>query len=252
MTTASPLDGAQFVTRLATESEIPRLIAIRHDAFANNPNNTSPDELGELLQAEPDPELGRAPTRDESLARATKTLRDSFAQNKYYHVGIYRLPPNASVVDDEDGLLKDSTDLPEGSEMAGFAMWQKLDENSPQESIETNEKEKESPTLFNRFMAQMNRTREETMKGKKYWFLKLLVIDPSFQRRGLGTKLVKWGTGRADKEGIDAWLESSPMGKGAYLKAGFRVLGMDQLAEPKATRGFVDWPYMIHEYKANQ
>ena len=89
------------------------------------------------------------------------------------------------------------------------------------------------------------------MKGKEYWYLKLLVIDPNHQRKGLGTKLLKWGVEQASKERQDAYLESSPMGKGAYLKAGFRILGMDRLEEPRAKRGYAEWPYMIHEYNSS-
>lgn len=37
--------------------------------------------------------------------------------------------------------------------------------------------------------------------------------------------LVKWGTDRADEEGKDAYVISSPAGKPLYLKAGFEEVG---------------------------
>uniref|UniRef100_V5GUJ8 N-acetyltransferase domain-containing protein n=2 Tax=Kalmanozyma brasiliensis (strain GHG001) TaxID=1365824 RepID=V5GUJ8_KALBG len=202
---------------------------MQHDAF-NDPTNSTHDEVSTLLSAEVDPETGRMPTRDEMEDKMTASHAALFDKEGYCIVGAYS----------------------EAGVMAGFAIWRAISPITPPESVETNKTEKEQPSLFNRFFAQMNRTRDATMEGKRYWFLKLLIIDPSFQRKGLGSKLVNWGTSRADEEGVCAWLESSPMGKGAYLKAGFRVLGMDRVDEPKAQKGYVEWPYMIHEPKGKE
>lgn len=51
--------------------------------------------------------------------------------------------------------------------------------------------------------------------------LDILVIDPKFQRMGIGGKLVEWGTGKADGLSFDACVESSVFGKGLYEKHGF-------------------------------
>lgn len=246
---AASAQQPQYVLRLVQRSEIPIVAQIQHDAF-DDPTNTTPDELAFILNAEPDPELGRALTRDENIAKLIKYRHEDFDAHKYSFVGVYRLPASLpSTFPTGKGEDVPSTTLPEGSQLVGFAMWQRVDQHTVPETPKTDKKAAENPNLLNAFFAQMNRTRESTMQGKTYWFLKILSIDPEHQRKGLGTLLVKWGVERANKEGVDAWLESSPMGKGAYLKAGFRVLGMDRVDEPRAKKGYLEWPYMIHEFK---
>ncbi|TKY86285.1 hypothetical protein EX895_005110 [Sporisorium graminicola] len=247
-------ERGRFVTRLVRESDIPAVARIRYDAFNNNPRNTTRDEMSAILALEIDPELQRIPTRAESIAQLERINRELLASGKVHVVGIYHLPAGSSsppppplTLPEAQGEDRDASDLPPDSVLAGLAIWQYIDEHTPSDIPESNKKELEAPTLLNRFFAKMNRTREAAMQGKRYWFLKLLVIDPEFQRQGLGTILVKWGTARADKDGVHAWLESSPMGKGAYLKAGFKVLGLDRVDEPRAEKGYLEWPYMLHE-----
>ncbi|CBQ72839.1 conserved hypothetical protein [Sporisorium reilianum SRZ2] len=240
--------ATRFVTRLTRPADVPAIACIRHDAFHNNPGNTTRDEMSALLALEIDAELQRIPTRDESIAQLEQTTRELYTKRNVFLVGVYALPPTATVADAE-GEDRDSSDLPEDAVLAGVAIWQKVDLETPPDVPESDKKAQEAPTLFNGFFAQMNRTREGVMHAKAYWFLKLLVIDPHFQRKGLGTLLVTWGTRNADAEHVDAWLESSPMGKGA-LKAGFKVLGVDRVDEPRAERGYLEWPYMLHEPRA--
>nr|POF15165.1 hypothetical protein CFP56_42053 [Quercus suber] len=51
--------------------------------------------------------------------------------------------------------------------------------------------------------------------------LDILAVDPKYQRMGVGGLLVKWGTDEADRQGVEAVVESSVFGKGLYLKNGF-------------------------------
>lgn len=221
---------------------------IQYDAF-NDPLNSTPDEMAAIMQLDADPALGRPSTREESIAKTETRMAGLYAKKKYTIVGVYLLPPSSPAVDSGEGTDADSSTLPTGSRLVGQATWQRVTEHSPSDQPEMDKQEQESPILMHRFMAQLHRTRETVMQGKTYWFLKVLTIDPPYQRKGLGTLLVKWGTKKADQDGVDAWLESSPMGKGAYLKAGFRVLGMDRVEEKRAEKGYVEWPYMIHEHK---
>ncbi|OGE50869.1 hypothetical protein PENARI_c015G00751 [Penicillium arizonense] len=54
--------------------------------------------------------------------------------------------------------------------------------------------------------------------------LDMLAVHPSHQGRGLASKLLKWGLARADEEGVEVYLSSSPEGKPVYEKYGFRAL----------------------------
>lgn len=240
--------------RLLQRSDIASAARISHDAF-NDPNNTTPDEISQILNAEPSPSSGEEQTREQKLEKRVQEELELFDAKNYAYVGAFYIPPFSSSPSANQGVEVgtgedfDSSTLPEGSVLAGFAAWTRITPSTPLEGPAKRAKAEKEPNLLNNFFAKMWSTRESIMANKTYWFLKLLTIDPPHQRRGIGTLLVKWGVEKANKEGVDAWLESSPMGKGAYLKAGFRVLGMDRVEEKKAKRGYVEWPYMIHEYK---
>lgn len=53
--------------------------------------------------------------------------------------------------------------------------------------------------------------------------LDIIFTDPKHQRRGVGSKLVKWGTDRADEMGVDAFLEATRFGRPLYENNGFEV-----------------------------
>jgi len=59
------------------------------------------------------------------------------------------------------------------------------------------------------------------MKDKKHWFLDMICVLPEYQGRGAAGMLMRWGTERADHEGVEAYLEASPVGKPVYEHFGF-------------------------------
>lgn len=48
----------------------------------------------------------------------------------------------------------------------------------------------------------------------EYWYLDLLGVDPKYQRRGIGAKLVKHGFSMTRKGGLPMALEAVVAGKG--------------------------------------
>ncbi|KUI70714.1 hypothetical protein VM1G_06358 [Cytospora mali] len=64
--------------------------------------------------------------------------------------------------------------------------------------------------------------------------LNLLLVDPSYQRKGIGRLLVHEGLDRAAKAGRDVYLRSTPQGRPLYLSLGFeevleqKVIGESQ------------------------
>ncbi|CVK99427.1 uncharacterized protein FMAN_02269 [Fusarium mangiferae] len=52
-----------------------------------------------------------------------------------------------------------------------------------------------------------------------------VVTHPDFRRRGAASMICEWGQKEADKYGKSLSLLATPMGKGLYLKLGYRVLG---------------------------
>ncbi|KAF3083149.1 hypothetical protein TWF569_006860 [Orbilia oligospora] len=54
--------------------------------------------------------------------------------------------------------------------------------------------------------------------------LNILVVDPAYQRRGIGEALVRWGVNKSIKEGLPCALEASRAGKRVYTKCGFEEI----------------------------
>ena len=57
------------------------------------------------------------------------------------------------------------------------------------------------------------------------WYLKVLCVHPGFQRKGIGAKLLDWGLKHARERGEKVYVEASDIGKGLYIKKGFKELG---------------------------
>ncbi len=49
----------------------------------------------------------------------------------------------------------------------------------------------------------------------------MLFTDPSYQKRGAGAMMVKWGTDLADHLMLPAWVEASEIAAPLYRKNGF-------------------------------
>ena len=77
------------------------------------------------------------------------------------------------------------------------------------------------------------------MGERRHWYLELLAARPEWQGKGVGSALLRWGLERADEEGVEAYLEASPAGKGLYEKMGFREVG--RLVVPSREEGGEDF-----------
>lgn len=59
-----------------------------------------------------------------------------------------------------------------------------------------------------------------------HWYVPLIGVDPMFQGRGYGTKLMQQGLAACDRHHQIAYLEAtSPVNRSLYERLGFRVLG---------------------------
>lgn len=57
----------------------------------------------------------------------------------------------------------------------------------------------------------------------------MLGTHPTYQGRGAGTKLLKWGLAKADHDGVEAYVSASPEGKPLYEKYGFVVVDSEEI-----------------------
>ena len=79
-----------------------------------------------------------------------------------------------------------------------------------------------NPKLGAHFFGSLLRTQEEHMSGQVYIFMRLLVVLPQYQGKGIGTRLLRWGLEQADQLGVKVWIDASPAGLGLYKKLGWK------------------------------
>ena len=73
--------------------------------------------------------------------------------------------------------------------------------------------------------------RLETMKGKRYASMMTLVVEPGWERRGVGGKILEWGLREADERGLPCFISASPKGKGLYERLGWAEVGRVSIDE---------------------
>ncbi|KIW35256.1 uncharacterized protein PV07_01961 [Cladophialophora immunda] len=62
------------------------------------------------------------------------------------------------------------------------------------------------------------------IRGKRHLYLHWLTIHPSYQRQGIGQKLLDWGVEVADRENIVSWLFARPAGIRLYERNGWKAV----------------------------
>lgn len=82
---------------------------------------------------------------------------------------------------------------------------------------------------------------------EEHWHLKMLAVDPKWQRNGIGQMLVRWGLEKAQQEDIPAGLESTDAGGAMYLKLGFVEINRIVMLE-----GRVIFPILLWRPKSGE
>ena len=79
--------------------------------------------------------------------------------------------------------------------------------------------------LYNLYFGALNKARLEKLGGKRHIFMAILVIDPEYQRKGVGHELLRWGLEQADEEQVECWIDASAAGHGLYKQLGWEDVG---------------------------
>ncbi|KZP15564.1 hypothetical protein FIBSPDRAFT_867138 [Athelia psychrophila] len=58
--------------------------------------------------------------------------------------------------------------------------------------------------------------------GHKCMYIVAIAVSPAFQKQGIASALMQWGTAQADRDGVACWVHSSHAGWRAFEKNGFR------------------------------
>lgn len=101
--------------------------------------------------------------------------------------------------------------LPDTGEIVGMAKWNIFTNNTipdPAKSSDTTNywKSEEEMAVAGAMAKNFLSLRTEAIQksGGNLISLDILAIDPKYQRNGAGSKLVRWGTQKADELGVDA------------------------------------------------
>lgn len=63
-----------------------------------------------------------------------------------------------------------------------------------------------------------------TSVPSEMWYLVVLAVHPSYQRRGIGQMLLQWGIDQASAESVPIGLEATPEGLKLYERKGFKTV----------------------------
>ncbi|KAF2876174.1 hypothetical protein BDV95DRAFT_560185 [Massariosphaeria phaeospora] len=74
------------------------------------------------------------------------------------------------------------------------------------------------------FMLYLRQARRKFMGTKPFYFLHLIFTDAEHRNRGAAAMLVRWGTEKADRAQLPAYLEATEVGKPLYAKLGFEAV----------------------------
>ena len=90
-------------------------------------------------------------------------------------------------------------------------------------------------------------------EGAKARYVIAINISPSYQSRGVGSALLKWGTSKADEDGVFCWVHASEAGQNAFEKAGFKEIGklqvnLDEYAGGRKNGDGGDWGSYTFRY----
>jgi len=75
------------------------------------------------------------------------------------------------------------------------------------------------------------------------WYLDGLAVDPSYQRRDIGRKLMQWGMERSREEDVPITLTASPAGLRLYQKLGFREAQLDDIGNGIKELSMIWYPH---------
>ncbi|KAI4102254.1 MAG: hypothetical protein L6R37_004504 [Teloschistes peruensis] len=135
----------------------------------------------------------------------------------------------------------------ETGKLVGFSKWKYAYSLTPEQQAEKKKldtkrtyPEGTNVALYEQFFGELDNLRKKNCDEYKdyckppsrhrfamapancYTVLHLLIIDPAYQRKGLGTMLIRESLAAADRDNARAYVEASPKGLGLYKKYGWK------------------------------
>ncbi|KAK8087365.1 hypothetical protein PG994_002339 [Apiospora phragmitis] len=189
-----------FHMREATAADIPALCDVFFDAFSEDPISS------------------RIFPRSSALAQAEifDTFTYSIAEPDVHMFVVTEQPEPAStdITADQKDNDKDA--------VLGYVEWaapRPEPYSPPQPAPATSPKADQA--LAQQFFEVMERKQREHMGHRPHWHLAFIGVRRRAWGRGVARPLIQWGLERADAEGTEAYVQSSPMAAARYRRYGF-------------------------------
>ncbi|KAK8094887.1 hypothetical protein PG997_001572 [Apiospora hydei] len=182
-----------FHMREATTADIPSLCDVFFDAFSEDPISS------------------RIFPRSSALAQAEilDTFTDSVREPDVRVFVVTEESESESASSPSD--KKDSKDA-----ILGYVEWPY---SPPPPAPETDGQKAQA--LAQQFFEVMERKQREHMGRQPHWHLAFIGVRQRAQGRGVARQLIQWGIDRADEDGMEAYVQSSPMAAARYRRYGF-------------------------------
>jgi GNAT superfamily N-acetyltransferase len=81
-----------------------------------------------------------------------------------------------------------------------------------------------------------------------YRLLIFLATSPEFERKGIGSKLLKQGLQEAEEDAVPVYLGATPAGRPLYERNGFELMGTDSKGEP----GVCTWEEAVMRWQPSE
>ncbi|KAK5173457.1 uncharacterized protein LTR77_002138 [Saxophila tyrrhenica] len=123
-------------------------------------------------------------------------------------------------------------DLPDDNsnrKMVGLSWWKVFPKQRTQADLDAEAKESKergmppdaNHALLEEFRGNIMDYKKEILGTQPYVLLSILAVVPEYQRKGVGSILLDWGSKQADELGLHSYLEASPMGRPLYERKGY-------------------------------
>ncbi len=106
-------------------------------------------------------------------------------------------------------------------DVAAFSLW--IPPTRPELDVDTGPSEPPSDEMLEKFMALREALATNTPE-EHHWYLQMVGTHPDWQRRGIGSTLIREGLTWAQRDGVGAYLETETIENVAYYRhLGFEV-----------------------------
>ena len=106
-------------------------------------------------------------------------------------------------------------------DVAAFSMW--IPPTRPELDVDTGPSEAPSDEMLAKFIALREALVSNTPE-EDHWYLQMVGTHPDWQRRGIGSTLIREGLSWAERDGVPAYLETETIENVAYYRhLGFEV-----------------------------